>query len=643
MIDFPQNISENLSKCISGCGSDEEVIQKLKEKPNNLVELFMVALNDQDWLCANEARFGKYVATIDMLSETEVLNPELTRRIIDAGKYILKDYSGNGLRELEQLCKDDMTVISPRFNGELKINHFFLKEKGGFFKNLLRGSYKEVHEGKIAINVDDKETFERLMEFLETDEIKEMSGLNKNDFLKLLKTAGLYDMEQLSAYIAQDIGRILDQDNVLEFLHYSTQNESLKDVADLCYRWMNRNIPGIAIHSNKLSDVTIDYKNKDDDENEGFDSLKPIFDLLNNKKINVFLSIKAGKLSQGKIIDLINELTGLYGLKIISRVIKQLPSLPDSLQELNCRDCEELENLPKLPDTLQELNCSRSRMNQLPQLPITLKVLNCSSFHNLEQLPKLPDTLQELNCSNSLIEELPQLPESLQKLNCSGCYKLASLPELPEAFQELNCSGSVVEKLPELPEALRKLNCSSCYKLASLPELPEGFQELNCSDSIVEELPQLPIALQKLNCSGCYRLESLPELPEGFQELNCSGSVIRGLPLLPSTLEVLDCGNCEIMQHLPKLPAFLGEFKCGGSSVQELPDLPKNLKVLDCSNCEFLTSLPKLPDSLEKFNCSGSVVEELPDLPKNLKVLNCSNCEFLKSLPELPDTLQGKW
>jgi len=74
-----------------------------------------------------------------------------------------------------------------------------------------------------------------------------------------------------------------------------------------------------------------------------------------------------------------------------------------------------LVSLPSLPNTLQELDCSCNQLVKLPQLPNSLKILVC--YHNkLVSIPLLPNLLFYLNVRNNQIVYLPQLPNSLKML-----------------------------------------------------------------------------------------------------------------------------------------------------------------------------------------------------------------------------------
>ena len=91
------------------------------------------------------------------------------------------------------------------------------------------------------------------------------------------------------------------------------------------------------------------------------------------------------------------------GLSLNNKGLNELPELPNSLQELSCRD-NQLNELPELPNNLQKLWCYNNQLTELPELPENLKELWCSN-NQLNELPELPNSLQRLYCFNNPFNE----------------------------------------------------------------------------------------------------------------------------------------------------------------------------------------------------------------------------------------------
>ena len=88
----------------------------------------------------------------------------------------------------------------------------------------------------------------------------------------------------------------------------------------------------------------------------------------------------------------------------------------DNLIELNCYDCEYIQEIPILPN-LKILICSYTCIKEIPNLH-KLEYLDCFNTQ-IKEIPILPK-LKYLTCSNTQIKEIPILP----KLECLRYYKI---------------------------------------------------------------------------------------------------------------------------------------------------------------------------------------------------------------------------
>ena len=118
--------------------------------------------------------------------------------------------------------------------------------------------------------------------------------------------------------------------------------------------------------------------------------------------------------------------------------------------------------LPDLPTTIRSLNYSSNPLTVLPTDLSGLEKLydlSCASI-GLKELPTLPESLEYLVCSgNKLtdVDEIGSLP-TLYRLDCSD-NNIAELPELPEYLNELCCLNNQLTALPTLPKRLSNLYC----------------------------------------------------------------------------------------------------------------------------------------------------------------------------------------
>lgn len=127
-----------------------------------------------------------------------------------------------------------------------------------------------------------------------------------------------------------------------------------------------------------------------------------------------------------------------------------------------------------------KLDVSYLRITSLPPLPAGLRVLTCH-FTDIVEFPTLPDTLEELNCMyNRNLRSLPKLPSNLLFLICDHNPQLRRLPELPRWLRQLMVHDTPLEVLPDIPKFLE---CLMCYNtlIREIPPLPKNLFTFSCA------------------------------------------------------------------------------------------------------------------------------------------------------------------
>ena len=318
---------------------------------------------------------------------------------------------------------------------------------------------------------------------------------------------------------------------------------------------------------------------------------------------------------------LIKDLTGIeYFQNLITLSCERdsltfLPTLPNSLQSLECSD----NNLRTLDiknfQNLITLSCARDSLTFLPTLPNSLQYLNCS-YNNLHTLPILPNQLHTLLCGQDSLTSLPSLPSGLTYIYCNQ-NQIASLPTLPIGLDSLDCYSNNLTSLPTLPITLKYLMCLN-NPLSSFPTLPDGLLWLTCGQDSMKSLPILPNQLKYFDLENT-QITVIPSLPNSLRYLTILYSHITALPTLPNSLISLYVGN-NMLASLPSLPSSLLVLNCLNNPLSSLPsfDSLTQLGILNCSSDSNLTCLPKLPNSLTAFINSGSGVSCLPNYTSNV-------------------------
>ena len=261
-------------------------------------------------------------------------------------------------------------------------------------------------------------------------------------------------------------------------------------------------------------------------------------------------------------------------------VITSLPTLPQSLQELDCSN-NKLTSLPALPNTMIHLSCAHNNITQLPTLPSSLLVLFCE-YNKLTSIPTLPQQLVTLWCFMNQLTGLPQLPGTLRNLACHWC-KITSLPSLPNSLLNLECFWNELTSLPALPASLKLLNCYG-NKLTTLPSLPNSLTELGCGLNQLTKLPELPNSLTKIETME-NQITTISQLPASLLYLDCSYNQITSLPTLPKNVNTLLCFSNKLTS-LPSLPHNITYLNCSNNKISCFSVFPKSLT--DTSSCFIL-------------------------------------------------------
>jgi hypothetical protein len=326
------------------------------------------------------------------------------------------------------------------------------------------------------------------------------------------------------------------------------------------------------------------------------------------------------------------DLPRLEYLDISYNTIKIIKRLPKTLKTLIMRDSKKLSNLNNIPSTLNILDLSDSYELEIDTFPDNIKHLEIEKC-NYIKLPELPSKLEYLNCSRNNLTVIPQLPETLIKLECDH-NQIVSLPELPSQLVKIKCSNNRLTSFPMLGDNITAININN-NDIKLIRSVPSNLVKLHCRNCNLSILPELPMALKKLHCGDNY-LTSLPVLPDKLTELEIEGNPIYKIQTLPISLRVLDISNCRF-PSLPDLPAFLQSLICDGISLKERVNLPSNIERLSINNTG-IKRLPKLNSKIVYLSCRNNNLTKLPTLPSKIEELDCSH-NLLTTLPPLPYSL----
>ncbi len=314
-----------------------------------------------------------------------------------------------------------------------------------------------------------------------------------------------------------------------------------------------------------------------------------------------------------------------------------LPTLPNSIEEINLQGSYQVASIANMPRNLKNFYISSQTL--LTSLPADIQFTRLDSFHCprslFTSLPPLPSTLQYLDVSNGKLTSLPRLDTlpRLIEINCAN-NKLTTIPALrtdttPGIYQyySLNFSGNLLTSLPAFNSTIG-LDISN-NKFTSWPVFPLNVDYLDCSSNPINvnylpaftgigpsrivcknlnlpSIPALPVSVTFLDCSN-NPITALTN-HSGVQYLNCSGTLITSLPNLSIYLISLDCSNNNI-STLPAFSNYLQELKIAGTKIKCLPKLPTSLQTLYLN--AYIKCIPNSGSNLSVYDSNGYLFQSV--------------------------------
>jgi hypothetical protein len=152
---------------------------------------------------------------------------------------------------------------------------------------------------------------------------------------------------------------------------------------------------------------------------------------------------------------------GLETLVCSDTKIKTISNLPNSLKKLKVHFSYYFYTVKSLPPNLKELELYHAlRLREIMcELPKTLRILVLTET-DISILPTLPESLRELELTMSThIENIPNLPKNLRILDCMGIRKPKFLPPLPDNLLSLSVDNLKILDNNIIPNSIHHFLC----------------------------------------------------------------------------------------------------------------------------------------------------------------------------------------
>lgn len=154
--------------------------------------------------------------------------------------------------------------------------------------------------------------------------------------------------------------------------------------------------------------------------------------------------------------------------------------------------CNNLQELPELPDSILEINCRHNKLNFV-SIDKLKKIKRVDiSYNNINNII-ISESVEILICNNNNITNINNIPH-LKKLICND-NKLAKLSEFPY-LEILNCSKNNLKNISKYKNLI-ELHCSD-NNINNIQEL-DNIKFIDCHKNTLNKLEYFP-QLKELMC-----------------------------------------------------------------------------------------------------------------------------------------------
>jgi hypothetical protein len=684
-------LPEEINSILSSCKTNEEAIQKISEKPENLIRFFEIVSNkDNEWHLKNSKAFYRTFRKVSELNTENKLNNDQIKRISDISKSI------------------SLLTVESRIKTEIQ-NFFYttIENQTGVIisekENILDIT---INTPKVSL-AELKEALANLSKIYPDKSVKINLTLHKP-----------IDDIEITKFIQEAGEFIVTLD--LEWIEGKVDDAMMQKIIKHCPSLNSLKVDSGTLTSRGLQELS--HLN-----------ILRILSLSNSSNLENLPTLPKGlhtlELSCNKNLTSLPDLPD--NLKVLALPhldgLEYLPTLPETLEHLNAFGCVKLMSLPILPNSLESLTCSHCKaLKALPVFPINFKYLNfhsCSglsdevklaalsacfdvSFENgckfLDALDLPKDKVAELISDKFgitwFIENLSALKDKFSKepVILNSILKkimkedlnsfLENLDKIPFTcknaidFFEIVCDKdkqSILNNSPHLDTILKKICNFSSYSLRKelnrndIEKLIEVSKIVNSSSSEDKIKDSFNQFFKDIICEQFHVLEikssddisiTMCAISEGsfFDDMAwLTQKLSRTYPDKTLKIDFTPMNLGRRSWKIPEITQFIQEQGKWITTI-DLRDFPNAVDDLTMQeiirlcpgvNKLIIHSSPLLSDQglkglsslshlelLEFADCDGLI--NLPDLPMNLKSLSLHGCSCLVSLPIFPASLE---
>jgi hypothetical protein len=142
---------------------------------------------------------------------------------------------------LEKKTHSDVTFLVGEDKEAFQAHKAILSARSSYFEAMFRpGGMRESSDGEVEMSRHDKDSFRRMIEFIYTGEVHNLSRCCSTDIISLLEMSNEYLLKDLGNLCELAASKIVNLENIGNFMLLTSRYDLLK-LRDVCKRFVGEN------------------------------------------------------------------------------------------------------------------------------------------------------------------------------------------------------------------------------------------------------------------------------------------------------------------------------------------------------------------------------------------------------------------
>ena len=196
-----------------------------------------------------------------------------------------------------------------------------------------------------------------------------------------------------------------------------------------------------------------------------------------------------GNATANDILENMKDIKKYSNLNVSLYMDEVLPALPNNIKTLTISRSSILKQITKLPSNLTILKISyiKTLDTTLLELPTSLKLLEINSC-KLKELPTLPEGITDIDFQNNQIESIPSsLPPSLTSMNFNN-NNISHISSFPPNLQFFYAWDNPIQTIPRLPSTIEEIEINPDTMVEPFRSIIQAYHNVDFMNSNKEKV-----------------------------------------------------------------------------------------------------------------------------------------------------------